>query len=339
MAVGESDILISRGALDHEILGGREGRRRVAVLSQEGALRIARRLADRLAATGMTVEVIALPDGEQAKTLDVARDTYLALNRMGMTRQDTLVAVGGGSVTDLGGFVAATYLRGIEAIYCPTTLLGAVDAAIGGKTGVNVGGKNLVGVFAHPARIVIDLEVLEALPDHLLRQGMAEVLKAGLIGDPGLVSLLEHDGLAADLEDLVSRAVSVKVAVVGEDFRESGRRAILNYGHTIGHAVEVSAALSHGEAVAIGMVAAGAASAALAGFREADRQRGVIEALGLPVGLADLDRNDVKRLIQLDKKRDATGVRMVLLEEVGRPIVRTVDDATIDIALDAITLE
>ena len=336
MAVVGSDILIRRGALDDDLAPHRDGRVRVAVLSQAGAMGVARTVSERLASSGLTVETVTVPDGEEAKTLEVARDTYLALNQMGMTRHDSIVAVGGGSLTDLGGFVAATYLRGIEAIYVPTTLLGAVDASIGGKTGVNVGGKNLVGVFAHPARIVIDLDVLDSLPDHLRRQGMAEALKAGLIGDPGLVDLLEHHGLAADLEDVVTRAVGVKTAVVGADFREAGQRAVLNYGHTIGHAVEVSAGISHGEAVAIGMVAAGAVSAALTGFTQEDRQRSVIEGLGLPVEAADLDRDDVKRLIQLDKKRDSTGVRMVLLEEVARPVVRTVDDSAINLALDAI---
>ena len=337
MALGESDILIGRGVLGDELLVGRDGRERVAILSQPGALEIARRLEDQLGATGLATTVIELPDGEAAKTLDVAGTTYLELNRLGMTRHDSLVAVGGGAVTDLGGFVAATYLRGIEAVYCPTTLLGAVDAGIGGKTGVNVGGKNLIGVFAHPARIVIDLDVLEALPDHLLRQGMAEALKAGLIGDPELVTMLERDGLAADLDGVVTRAVAVKVGVVREDFREGGRRAVLNYGHTIGHAVEVSASMSHGEAVAVGMVAAGAVSTVLTGFTEAGRQKAIIEHLGLPTGVPAIDRDEVKRLINLDKKRDSTGIRKVLLEAIGRPVVQTVDPATIDQALDAIT--
>lgn len=333
-----SEIIIGSGVLGGHILPDRTGRRRVAVLSQEAALGIAEPLSDRLSATGLELEVITLPDGEAAKTLDVARDTYLALNRMGLTRQDSLVAVGGGSVTDLGGFVAATYLRGIEAIYCPTTLLGAVDAAIGGKTGVNVGGKNLVGVFVDPSRIVIDLDVLAELPDDLRRQGMAEVLKAGLVGDPALVALLERDGLTADLEEVVRRAVAVKVAVVEEDFRETGKRAILNYGHTIGHAVEVSAGISHGEAVAIGMVAAGAVATELTGFTGAERQRALIEKLGLPVQAPDsLDRRRVLELVGLDKKRDATGIRMVLLEDVGQPVVVTVDDTAINLALDAIS--
>jgi len=337
MAVVGSDILIKRGALEEELLPAREGRSRVAVLSQAGAIGVARTVHDRLAASGLTVELVTVPDGEDAKSLDVARDTYLALNQMGMTRHDSIVAVGGGSVTDLGGFVAATYLRGIEAIYVPTTLLGAVDASIGGKTGVNVGGKNLVGVFAHPARIVIDLDVLDALPDHLRRQGMSEALKAGLIGDPDLVVLLEQRGLGADLKEVVSRAVAVKTGIVEADFREAGQRAMLNYGHTVGHAVEMSAGVSHGEAVAIGMVAAGAVSAALAGFTGAERQRTIIESLGLPVVVpGEPDRGDLLELIGLDKKRDASGIRMVLLEAIGSPVLKTVDDDLIETALNAI---
>ncbi len=337
MAVNGSEILIGRGLLGEEILPDREGRSRVAVLSQAAVAGIAGPLCDRLAASGLAIEMITLPDGEAAKTLEVAGDTYLALNRMGLTRHDSLVAVGGGSVTDLGGFVAATYLRGIEAVYCPTTLLGAVDAAIGGKTGVNAGGKNLVGVFSNPSRIVIDLDVLEVLAPDLRRQGMAEALKAGLIADPALVDLLERDGLGADLEEVVNRAIAVKVTVVEEDFREAGKRAILNYGHTIGHAVEVGAGVSHGEAVAIGMVAAGAVSEALVGFTGAARQRAIIGNLGLPVQVpGGLDRDDALELVGLDKKRDAGGVRMVLLEAIGRPVLRSVDNATLNLALDAI---
>ena len=275
---------------------------------------------------------------EAAKTLAQAEMVFEALNRLGLTRNDTLVAIGGGAVTDLGGFVAATYLRGIEAVYCPTTLLGAVDAAIGGKTGVNVGGKNLVGVFAYPRRVVIDIGVLEHLPDPLKAQGMAEALKAGLVGDPELVELLEADGLAANLREVVSKAVAVKVKIVKEDFREAGIRAVLNYGHTLGHAIELTEGLSHGEAVAIGMVAAGQISADETGFSDEARVASIIDSLGLPTRLATApDEGRVLELVRLDKKRRADGVAMVLLNAIGSPVVRPVSEETILEALRSVS--
>lgn len=331
--MNQPEIIIGRDVLASNVLPDRRDRRRAVVLTQPGATAHAERVA---AGLDCETKVVQLPDGEEAKSLRMAAAVYRELNARGLTRHDTIVAVGGGAITDLGGFVAATYLRGIEAVYCPTTLLGAVDAAIGGKTGVNVDGKNLVGVFAHPSRIIVDVAVLEALPRPLLSQGMAEVAKAGFIADPDLVTLLETDGLEADLTEVVRRAIGIKTDVVAEDFREAGRRAILNYGHTIGHAVEVAAGISHGEAVAVGMVAAGAASEALLGFGDADRQRRVITGLGLPI-VARFDRERVQALVQLDKKRDADGVRMVLLERFGSPVLRHVDAPTLDLAVDAVT--
>jgi len=335
--VTASEIIIGRGAFGAEILPTQPERRRVAILSQPGARAIAHGMTEPMAAAGLEVGIFDVPDGEAAKTLATAERIYEELNRLGLSRHDTVLAVGGGAVTDLGGFIAATYLRGVEAVYCATTLLGAVDAAIGGKTGINVGGKNLVGVFAHPTRIVIDLDVLEALPKDLRIQGMAEVLKAGLVGDGELVGLLERDGLEADIEAIVNRAVNVKMSVVAGDFREAGQRAMLNYGHTIGHAVEVVAATSHGEAVAIGMVAAGVVSEQLVGFEEAPRVNWIIERLGLPLRTpGGLDRGRLLDLINLDKKRDSSGIRMVLLEAIGRSVLQPVDEATIESALDAI---
>ncbi|NNF09394.1 MAG: 3-dehydroquinate synthase [Acidimicrobiia bacterium] len=327
------DIQIGRELLDRDVLPARPDRAAVAILTQPGAAHIARMVQG---AIGVRSEILEVPDGEPAKSLPEAERVYTELNRLGLTRHDTVVCVGGGTVTDLGGFVAATYLRGVEAVYVPTTVLGAVDAATGGKTGVNVGGKNLVGVFAEPTRVVIDIGVLEELPEDVRREGLAEALKAGLIADPALVELLEHDGLGADLEPIVRRAVAVKVDVVSGDFRESGRRAILNYGHTIGHAVEVAAGLGHGSAIAVGMVAAGVVSELLVGFPDAARQHHLIEHLGLPT-TATFDRARVRDLIGLDKKRDTTGARMVLLERIGTPVVRPVGEAELEQALDEIT--
>ncbi len=312
----------------------RRDRRRVAVLTQPGAETIARELAGNLDEPDVVVRV--LPDRDAAKTLQIAADTYGWLAEMGFSRQDTIVGVGGGAVTDLAGFVAATYLRGVEVVHVPTTLLGAVDAAVGGKTGVNLDGKNLVGAFWHPSRVSIDLEVLEALPVELRREGIAEALKAGVIGDRQLFETFETQGLDAPLEVVVPRAVAVKAAIVTRDFREVGERALLNFGHTIGHAVEVVAGMSHGEAVALGMVAAGRVSEVVGGFQEASRLRRVIETLGFAVTTEGLAREDVLRLLAKDKKRDLAGLRMVLLRAIAEPELKNVGAAEVEAGLRAI---
>lgn len=334
---GSCEILVGRGVVDAAtVLGDRPGRSRVAVLAQPTVARLARGLARDIRSAGLECDVRVVPDREDVKTLEAVSGIYEWLNDLGMTRDDTVVGVGGGALTDAAGFAAATYLRGVEAVYVPTTLLGAVDAAIGGKTGVNVGGKNLVGAFAHPQRVVIDADVLDELPPEIVREGAAEALKAGLIGDPALVGIYERDGLDADLEEVVRRSVAVKAGVVNRDFTETGERAHLNYGHTVGHAVEVAAPMAHGHAVAVGMVAAGRVSALLAGFADEDRQRAVIEGLGLPVAAPGVTRAEAERLVALDKKRDASGLRFVVLEAVGRPSVRVIDSATLGAALDAV---
>ena len=200
------------------------------VLTQPGAAaRVAAAAAARIcedaSETGgdpVAVHIVEIPDREEAKTLGVMEEIYRALDRHRVDRYDTIVGVGGGAATDLAGFVAATWLRGVEAVYVPTTLLGAVDAAIGGKTGVNREGKNQVGAFRHPRRVTISIDVLMSLPRPLLIEGMAEALKAGLIGDPGLVEILEERGLGAPLSEVVSRAVRVKAEVTSRRLLRDG---------------------------------------------------------------------------------------------------------------------
>jgi 3-dehydroquinate synthetase len=263
---------------------------------------------------------------------------YEALARFGLGRHDTVLGVGGGSVSDLAGFVAGTWLRGVEVIHVPTTLLAAVDAAIGGKTGVNLAGKNLVGVFWHPTRVIVDVDTLDQLPTTLRREGLAEALKTGLVGDRDLFELLEREGESAPLEDVVTMAASVKVRVVGEDERETGLRAILNFGHTVGHAVEYASPLSHGESVAVGMVAAGRISEERLRFQGLERVIGAISSLGLPTRVDGLERARVEDLLRHDKKRDAGGHRMVLLRAVADPVVEHVSEEEIELGLDAIGL-
>lgn len=330
------EVVLGHGLLDDaELLPERPGRSTVAIVHTAEVESVARRVQAHLDKTGLRTHLLALPSGEAAKTLETAAEAYRWLNRIGLKRPDTLLAVGGGALTDIGGFVAATYLRGVEAVYVPTTLLAAVDAAIGGKTGLNIGGKNLVGLFVHPSRVIIDLEILAALPIELRRDGFAEALKAGLVGDPQLVTLLEDHGPEASLEAVVRRAVEVKQRVVAEDFRESGVRAVLNYGHTIGHAVEYAGGMTHGAAIAVGMVAAGVIAEELLGFAGGARQSRILEKLGLPLAV-DMALADVIGLIKLDKKSDSAGLRMVLLEAIGSPIVRYVDDDQVRVGLAAV---
>lgn len=314
----------------------RPNRRCVAVLTQPAPQPIAAALAAELRSAGYEAAVKVLPDREAAKTLAVAEDVYLWLNSLGMTRSDTVMAVGGGAATDLGGFVGATYLRGVETVLVPTTMLGAVDAAIGGKTAVNVGGKNLAGVFWHPARVVIDTAILSRLPRPLLVEGTAEAIKAGFIADPVIMDLYQRHGLAAPIAEVVNRAVRVKAEIVSADFTEAGRRAVLNYGHTVGHAVEYLAGIPHGHAVAIGMVAAGAVAAQTLGFTGFERQRDLLLALELPTAAPSLASAAVEEALLLDKKRDRSGLRMVLLEDFGKPIVEAVDMTTVRAGLSAV---
>lgn len=337
LKVGASSVRIVSG-LRGSLLPEREGRRRVAIITQPGASRHAVRISRILKGDGLDVDVLGVPDRDQAKTLGVAATLYERFSKMGLGRNDTVIGVGGGAVTDLAGFVAGTWMRGVEVVHFPTTLLAAVDASIGGKTGVNHTGKNLVGLFWDPTRVVVDLDVLEGLPSPLLLEGMAETLKAGLIGDVQLVELIENKGLDAPLEIVVPAAIKVKARYVGEDPREVSERAMLNFGHTVGHAVEYASSLSHGSAVGVGMVAAAAVSEFDVGFTERSRVVSIIAGIGLSTSVEGLDPNRVRDLMAVDKKRDRDGVRMVLLEAVGRPTIRHIDDGSTEVALRAIGL-
>lgn len=333
-----SKIVVGRG-IQAAVVASVSEKQNVAILCQPSTTDIAN--AYRLAFEGVGVAVTGstLPDGESAKSLGVVEEVYRHLNGARFTRDDAIVAVGGGALTDVAGFIAATYLRGIDAVYVPTTLLAAVDAAIGGKTAVNVDGKNLAGVFAHPQSVFVDVDTLDALPQHQRTIGAAEALKTGFIADMAIVEAYEAEPQTPDLENIVNRSIAVKVAVVNEDFTEQGRRAILNYGHTVGHAIETESGMSHGEAVSIGMIAAGAASHHELGFDGVDRQRTVLERVGLPVGVDEqMKAERIRALMALDKKRDRDGIRMVLLEAFGSPVVVPVTDATVAAAFESIEL-
>ena len=333
--VGETEVLIGP-SLPEPLLPERPGRSRVAILTQPAPTNIALAIARDIEAEGLATEVVGLPDREAAKTLEVASSVYDVLAKFGLTRSDTVVAIGGGSVSDLGGFVAGTWMRGVESVIFPTTLLGAVDASIGGKTGVNVAGKNLVGVFWHPSRVAIDTSQLATLPSFLIRDGMSEAFKAGLIGDPELVATMARDALTTNLDFVVRRAIAVKSAIVGADAHETGIRAHLNFGHTIGHAVEYASTLSHGEAVALGMVAAARISANRLGFKDEELITETLKRLTLPTTVEGLNQERVVDLLRRDKKRDASGLRMVLLTEIGDPTVQHVSHQDVSEGLAAV---
>jgi 3-dehydroquinate synthase len=334
-----STVVVGRGMDEHIAQSlSATPRRRAALLCQPTTTGVAQSVATTLESAGIEPVTYVLPDGEKAKRLTVVEDVYRLLNSKGFSRDDAVVGIGGGALTDVAGFIAATYLRGISAVYVPTTLLAAVDAAIGGKTAVNVDGKNLAGVFAHPEAVLIDMDIIDALPRDQKILGASEAVKTGFIADLAIVSAFETQGMDTDLEDVVNRSVAVKVRVVNEDFTEQGTRAILNYGHTIGHGIESTTGMPHGESVAVGMVAAGYASQHAVGFTGASRQEDVLANIGLPVRAPGATLGDVRTMMALDKKRDSTGLRMVLLEDFESPVIIHPDDATVQAAFAGIDL-
>jgi 3-dehydroquinate synthase len=276
---------------------------------------------------------LPLPPGEGAKTAAVADRCWEALGLAGFTRSDAIVTVGGGATTDVGGFVSATWLRGVRVVHVPTTLLGMVDAAIGGKTGINTAaGKNLVGAFHEPAGVLCDLSLLATLPTEELRSGLGEVVKCGFIADPEILRLVEGSDVAAGgpvLRELVERAVRVKAAVVADDLTETGGsaahpgREVLNYGHTMGHAVELASgyALRHGEAVAIGCVYAAelARSAGILADAVADRHRTALARVGLPTTWDGASYDDLRARMAVDKKSRGSELRFVVLSDLAKP--------------------
>jgi 3-dehydroquinate synthase len=305
---------------------------RVAVV-HPAALRVrGAELEMSLAAAGYRPVVVEVPDGEAAKDLAVAARLWSLLGQSGFTRSDAVVAVGGGATTDVAGFVAATWLRGVRVVHLPTTLLGMVDAAVGGKTGIDTAeGKNLVGAFHPPAGVLCDLSALVTLPREDYVSGLAEVVKAGFIADPVILDLLEADPVGAGTphgphtRELVERAVRVKAEVVSTDLREADRREILNYGHTLGHAIEKVEHYGwrHGAAVSVGMVYAAELSR-LAGRLAPDvvaRHRALLTAVGLPTTYRGDRWAALEQAMRVDKKSRGDLLRFVVLDGVSRPAV------------------
>ena len=281
-----------------------------------------------------------IPDAEEAKHYQVAAFCWQVLGQNDFTRTDAIISVGGGAITDVAGFVAATWLRGVRVIHIPTTLLGMVDAAVGGKTGINTAeGKNLVGAFWPPSAVLCEIGTLRTLPEHELLTGMAEVVKCGFIADPQILDIIEanpekiRNSQSSIVRDLIERAVRVKAEVVSEDLRESGRREILNYGHTLGHAIERAERYQwrHGAAVAVGMVYA-AELALAAGYLDetiVDRTRAILKSLNLPVGYRGDRWKELLETMRRDKKARGSLLRFIVLEGLGKPRVYEVPDDSI----------
>ena len=347
MSTAVPDTVIAvRGSSPYDVVVGRGLAARLPGILGEGVQRVAVLFADDLAGLAQPVvdllvdhfDVLALglPSGEGAKTAAVANDCWEALGARGFTRSDAVVTLGGGATTDLGGFVAATWLRGVRVVHVPTTLLAMVDAAVGGKTGINTGaGKNLVGSFHEPAGVLCDLDVLATLPAEELRAGLGEVVKCGFIADPVILGLVEGDAAAAQdpgspvLRELVERAIRVKVDVVVGDLRETGGsdghpgREVLNYGHTLAHAVERASgyAVRHGEAVAIGcvFVAELARRAGLLADDVADRHAAVLGLVGLPTTWDGATFDELLATMRVDKKARGSQLRFVVLSGLAEP--------------------
>ena len=336
-------VSLSVGAIARDL--GLKGRAFIISDEAVGPLFEAR-IGDPLQSAGYTTHTFRIPPGEEHKTLATVSTVYDFLIGHRVERSDFVVCLGGGVVTDLAGFAAATCLRGIDFIHVPTSLLAMADASIGGKTGIDhPRGKNLIGAFAQPRTVVIDPLFLRSLPERHLRNGWAELLKHGLILDDLLVRDLESaqkSGPPLMSAGLIARSVAIKAAIVSDDEREAGRRTLLNYGHTIGHAIEAVsgfATILHGEAISVGMRAAALISRDLGLLSDDDfhRQQALLRAFGLPEAAPGLSVDAVLEATLLDKKVRGGSIRWVLLEGIGHAVVRDgVPDAVVRRAVEAV---
>ncbi|MGD8149119.1 3-dehydroquinate synthase [Ornithinimicrobium sp. Y1694] len=330
---GPYAVHVAPGVLSHLAEHARPGRR-VLVIYQDGRHDTALAAEEVLRQAGASCVMVGVPDAEAAKTAQVLVDLWSLLGEEGFTRDDLILGVGGGATTDLAGFVAASWLRGVDVIHLPTSMLGVVDAAVGGKTGINTpAGKNLVGAFHPPAAVLCDPAWLTTMPPADYVSGLAEVVKCGFIADPQILELIEADPDAArdpragpDLVvELIGRAVQVKADVVAADLREASLREILNYGHTFGHAIELLEHYRwrHGDAVAVGMVfvAELAHRSGLIDDALLERHRTVLSSLGLPTAYpGGAERwTELRAAMALDKKSRGDTLRFVVLEGRARP--------------------
>lgn len=335
------DVTIGRG-LRHRIRESLpEGAKKILIVHQPSLGRIASDLREEMLADGeLEVLLAEIPDAENAKRIEVASFLWGILGQSDFTRTDAIVGFGGGAATDLAGFVAATWLRGVAVVQVPSTVLGMVDAAVGGKTGINTSeGKNLVGAFWAPRAVLCDLDLLEPLPKNELTAGYAEVLKAGFIRYPEILDIVERDPVEAldPASDAFRRtlelAIRMKADIVGQDFREAGLRETLNYGHTLGHAIEHAERYQwrHGAAVSIGMMFAAELSRLAGRLSDdaVDRHRRILTTLGLPTTYRAGAFAQLLATMQRDKKARAGQLRFIVLDEIGKPAVMQAPDQSL----------
>ncbi|WP_369826440.1 3-dehydroquinate synthase [Subtercola sp. Z020] len=325
------DVIVGRGVLANLGQAFAPGVRKVLIVHAPQLSDWASSLRDGLKGD-FEVLLAEIPDGEGAKRIEVASFLWQILGQADFTRSDAIVGFGGGATTDLAGFVAATWLRGVQLIQAPTTLLGMVDAAVGGKTGINTAeGKNLVGAFYAPRAVLADLDTLVSLPRNDLLAGFAEVVKAGFIAEPEILDIIEADvdvatdPLSPEFRRLVELSIALKARVVGEDFRESGLREILNYGHTLGHAIEHTERYQwrHGAAVSVGMVFAAELGRLTGSLSDeaVERHRRVLESLTLPTSYPVGRWNTLLAAMQRDKKARGSMLRFIVLDDIAKPTV------------------
>lgn len=333
------DIFVGRDILD--TLPGLIGpdARKVLIVHPASLGARAERLRTRLSAD-FEVLLAEIPDAETGKRVEVAAFCWQVMGQADFTRTDVVIGFGGGSVTDLAGFVAATWLRGIRVIHVPTTLLGMVDASIGGKTGINTNeGKNLVGAFHAPAGVVVDLDTLQGLSQMEILAGFGEVVKCGFIGEPEILDIIERgvdvatDSASAEFRRMVELSIGLKARVVAQDFRDNGLREILNYGHTLGHAVEYAERFQwrHGAAVAIGMVFAAELARLTGRLPDAvvDRHRSILASLQLPTSYPAGRWPTLLSVMKRDKKARGSLLRFIVLDDIAKPTVLTGPDESL----------
>jgi len=341
-AMGEYDVLVSDHGIGPigELLKSRGLRNPMIVTDENVAKFHAEKIMLSVRNAGMDSNLFTISSGESSKTLDTVDQIWRAFLRAGLERRSTVIALGGGVITDLTGFAASTFMRGINWVAVPTTLLAMVDASLGGKTGFDLPeGKNLIGSFYPPKLVLADPQALKSLPETELISGLAEVVKHGIISDPQLFNLCTRglNWIKGNLEEIVKRAMAVKIKVIEEDPYEKSSRAALNLGHTVGHAVELVSRfrLRHGEAISIGMVAEAKLAERLTvagkGFSETIWRP--LSELGLPIHIpTELPREELIRAMRLDKKKSNGVIRFALPVEIGK--VDLVDVADLEMALE-----
>lgn len=327
---GSYDVQVGRGLLAAVPQAIPERARRVVVIHQPSLRDIAGDLREAIADTGRETFLAEIPDAEEAKTAQVAGFLWQVCGQAEIGRSDLVIGLGGGAATDLAGFVAATWLRGVDVIQVPTTVAAMVDAAVGGKTGINTAeGKNLVGAFYPPIAVIEDLDVLAGLGHNDVVTGLAEVVKGGFIADPRILEIIEEDPQAVmdtaspQFREVVERKIRIKARIVSADLKEAGDREFLNYGHTLAHAIERNERYQwrHGAAVSVGMMFAAELGHLAGKLSEADveRHRDVLTSLGLPTTYRDRQWPKLEEAMRRDKKTRAGMLRFIVLDRVGAP--------------------